>query len=271
MSLTRYDIEQLCLFDDEMFRQCLMDCPEGVEYIIRTILDMPTLKVISHSVQRVIENRNYRSIRLDVYAEDTEHNKYNIEIQKGRTNELPQRARYYSSLIDARTTLKPNSKFTELPRSYVIFICSDDIMESKEALRWYTRRCLSTGTELGDGSNIIIVNGSYKGRDKIGRLIRDLHETDPAKVGNAILRRQMEMIKSEEGGKGKMVVTHFDKLMQKEREEGLAEGKAEGKVEEALDTAKRMLSKGKLSVEEIAEYSDLPIDKVKELADSMTA
>jgi len=64
-----------------------------------------------------------------------------------------------------------------------------------------------------------------------------------------------------------MVVTHFDKLMQKEREEGLAEGK----VEEALDTAKRMLSKGKLSVEEIAEYSDLPIDKVKELADSMTA
>ena len=68
-----------------------------------------------------------------------------------------------------------------------------------------------------------------------------------------------------------MVVTHFDKLMQKEREEGLAEGKAEGKVEEALDTAKRMLSKGKLSVEEIAEYSDLPIDKVKELADSMTA
>ena len=53
--------------------------------------------------------------------------------------------------------------------------------------------------------------------------------------------------------------------------EGKAEGKEEGKVEEALDTAKRMLSKGKLSVEEIAEYSDLPIDKVKELADSMTA
>ena len=64
-----------------------------------------------------------------------------------------------------------------------------------------------------------------------------------------------------------MVVTHFDKLMQKEREEGLAEGEAKG----ALDTAKRMLAKGKLSVEEIAEYSDLPIDKVKELADSMTA
>ena len=64
-----------------------------------------------------------------------------------------------------------------------------------------------------------------------------------------------------------MVVTHFDKLMQKEREEGLAEGK----VEEALDTAKRMLAKGKYSIDEIADVTDLPIDKVKELADSMTA
>ena len=60
-----------------------------------------------------------------------------------------------------------------------------------------------------------------------------------------------------------MVVTHFDKLMQKEREEG--------KVEEALDTAKRMLAKGKYSIDEIADVTDLPIDKVKELADSMTA
>jgi hypothetical protein len=32
-----------------------------------------------------------------------------------------------------------------------------------------------------------------------------------------------------------------------------------------------MLAKGKYSIDEIADVTDLPIDKVKELADSMTA
>ena len=282
MSLTKYDIEQLCLFDDEMFRLCLKNCPEGIEYIIRTILDMPNLRVIKHSVQKRISNPRYRSVRLDVYAEDAEHNKYNIEIQKGKANELPQRSRYYSALIDARTTLEPNDKFTALPRSYVIFICSDDIMRSEEALQWYTRTCRGTGKELGDGTNIVIVNGSYQGKDKIGQLISDLHETDTSNIHNEILSRQVSEVKTNEirkrmnkNGGVNMVVTHFDRLMMKEREEGKSEGKAEGKAEgetqAALDTARRMLTKGKLSVEEIAEYSDLPLEKVKELADSMTA
>ena len=64
-----------------------------------------------------------------------------------------------------------------------------------------------------------------------------------------------------------MVVTHFDRLMMKEREEGLNEGETKA----ALNTARRMLTKGKYSLNEIADVTDLPLEKVKELADSMTA
>ena len=51
------------------------------------------------------------------------------------------------------------------------------------------------------------------------------------------------------------------------RAEGKAEGKIEGLKEAALTFAKNMLSKGKFTHEEIAEYSGLPLSKAKELAE----
>ena len=59
-----------------------------------------------------------------------------------------------------------------------------------------------------------------------------------------------------------MVETSFDRYLKEEKQSSFAEGRSV----ESIDTVKRMLAKGKLSIEEIAEYSDLPVDKVRELA-----
>ena len=48
-------------------------------------------------------------------------------------------------------------------------------------------------------------------------------------------------------------------------------GKAEGKAEEKISLALNMLKKGKLSIEDIAEYSGLALEKVKELASHTTS
>ncbi len=40
----------------------------------------------------------------------------------------------------------------------------------------------------------------------------------------------------------------------------------EGRKSNQLETAKRMLSSGKLPLEEIAEYSNLPLDEVRRIA-----
>ena len=149
-------------------------------------------------------------------------------------------------------------------QSYVIFICRDDIIKSNEAVYHFKRRT-DKSVELEDGTNIIFVNGSYEGDDDIGKLMSDFVETDVGKMNNSILagrvaeaREEEEARRGKKGDKDKMIVTHFDKLMMKEREAGLEEG--------SIDTARRMLAKGKLSLEEIAEYSDLPVEKIKELA-----
>jgi predicted transposase YdaD len=54
------------------------------------------------------------------------------------------------------------------------------------------------------------------------------------------------------------------------RSEGLVEGRnqgrSEGLVEANINTALRMLEKGKYSIDEIAELVELPIEKVQELS-----
>ncbi len=49
------------------------------------------------------------------------------------------------------------------------------------------------------------------------------------------------------------------------------ETRAEALKEKSISVARKMLKSGKFSYEEIAEYSDLTVDEVKELADKQSA
>ncbi len=59
--------------------------------------------------------------------------------------------------------------------------------------------------------------------------------------------------------------TLFEEIAKDSRDEGRNEGRNEGKTEANIETAKRMLSRGKLSVEEIAEDTNLPIETILKL------
>lgn len=54
-------------------------------------------------------------------------------------------------------------------------------------------------------------------------------------------------------------------------DEGRAEGRAEGEMKHAIDTAIKMIAGGKLTMVEIAEYSGLPLEKVRELSGNQSA
>lgn len=61
------------------------------------------------------------------------------------------------------------------------------------------------------------------------------------------------------------------KLLEEMRNEAAAEAaikaKAEGKAEERVNTALKMLARGRDSIEEIAEMTELPLEEVQKLAD----
>lgn len=161
--------------------------------------------------------------------------------------------------------------FRGLPETFVIFICKDDIMGLGKGLYWFRRRT-DSGMELDDGSNILFVNGSYEGDDELGRLVRDLQENDSSKITNKVLADRFEEAREDIKVRRdkRMVVTHFDKLMEKSKEEGIAEGLAEGKLEGLaegkIESAHNLLKLGKLTNEEIAEVTGLSLDQIEAMA-----
>ena len=114
-----------------------------------------------------------------------------------------------------------------------------------------------------DGNHIIYVNGAYKNDSSdIGKLMHDFRCTSSVDMFYDVLKDGMHHYKETEGGRAKMC---------KAIEAYGEEQKLEGEMKKAIETAIKMIAKGKLNDDEIAEYSGLPEEKVKELRDEKSA
>lgn len=87
--------------------------------------------------------------------------------------------------------------------------------------------------------------------------MHDFRCTHPVDMFYSVLAEQVKYFKETEGGR-KIMCKTFEELANK-----VAEARAE---EEKKAFARRMLEKGKLTFEEIAEYADLSVEEVRALA-----
>ena len=97
--------------------------------ICRKLLEL-SLGITIASVQVQTEktmayHSEYHGVRLDVYAADEKHTRYNVEMQVVRQDYLPKRSRYYHAQLDMDALLAGES-YENLPDTYVIFICDFD-------------------------------------------------------------------------------------------------------------------------------------------------
>lgn len=256
-------IEKLCLLDDNLMTLVFDRNIEATELLLNIILQRDDLKVLEAVAQREYKNpmSGGRSITIDIYARDGNGKIYDIEVQRASSGADVHRARFHSSMIDTKM-LKAGQEFQEIHDSYVIFITASDVMGAGRSLYHIDRVIKETGTYFGDGSHIIYVNGSYKDdNDPVGKLMHDFRCLSSVDMFYPILARQVKYFKETEGGQ-EIMCQIFEDLAEKRAEER-AEERA---IEEKKSFARRMIAKGKLSIEEIAEYTDLPIEEVKELA-----
>lgn len=152
--------------------------------------------------------------------------------------------------------------FREINDSYVIFITENDVIGAGKALYHVDRVIRETGEAFEDGSHIIYVNGSYKDDgDPVGRLMHDFGCISAEDMYYPALAKSVRYFKESEGGRGVMCKA-FEELAEKRAAEYAAERIQEEKEEAAL----RMLETGKLSVEEVANCLELPVEMVEELA-----
>ena len=164
-------IQQFRLMDDT-FMSLVFQNKACTEFLIRTILDDDSLVVIHVDTQNSLKNLRGRSVRLDITAHDADGRIYNIEVQRSDTGALPERARYNSAMLDANAA-RPGEPYQQLPETYVIFITENDYFHSGLPLYHVERMVRELDRPFGDRAHILYVNGTYRGRDKIGDLMHD--------------------------------------------------------------------------------------------------
>ena len=95
------------------------------------------------------------------------------------------------------------------------------------------------------------------------KLINDLNATSADEMNYTELSETVRLKKQSQGDKGIMDI--FEKAYQDGKIEGREEGREEGQNQEKLDIAKKMLSIGKFSLDDISETTSLPIETIKKL------
>ncbi len=94
--------------------------------------------------KNIVYHPEYKGVRLDVYAKDEKNTRYNVEMQVSSQSALGLRSRYYESQMDMEMLLS-GCEYSELPNSYVIFICDFDPFGEKSGSQHGEKYCESYG------------------------------------------------------------------------------------------------------------------------------
>lgn len=116
--------QELDLSNAFLFSAALEE-PETCQIVLEIIMGCKLPKVNVHAEHSILINSDFRSVRMDIYANDEMQVNYNLESQNENEGNLAKRSRYYQAEMDV-SSLKPGEVFNELKPGYVIFICTFD-------------------------------------------------------------------------------------------------------------------------------------------------
>ena len=245
--------------DDDFMRCMFRDNKPLAQFVLRILTEKPDLIITDSETQKDLKRLvGARSIMLDVYATDHSGRKYDMEIQRSDHGADKHRARYHSSAIDIEN-LHAGQEFEELPETYTIFITENDIFKKEKPFYRIERVNLDAdGEPFSDGEHILYINGAYRGNTEIGKLMHDFCCWDPDDMNYDLMKETARFYKETPEGVEIMC-------------KAFEETRREGELKRAVEDAKRMIAGGKLTLEEISEYADLPLETVQELAGKKTA
>lgn len=150
--------EELGLSNDFLFGKVMRNS-ELCKEMLEMILDIQINCIEYPEPQKSIEEeKDARSIQLDIYVRDDKNTVYNCEVQTSDTRELPKRSRYYQSMLDVQE-LNKRVFYSRLSQSYVIFICTFDVFGQGKHKYTFENRCIEDeGLVLGDEAIKLFLN-----------------------------------------------------------------------------------------------------------------
>ena len=254
--------EELQLKDDFMFG-IIMRNPKFCKPFLERILGIKISRIEYPKSQDIIDlAADAKSVRLDIYVEDDDNSVYNIEMQTTENGNLPKRTRYYQGMIDLGI-LEKGENYKNLKRSFIIFVCTFDLFGKGRHIYTFENCCIQDcAIRLGDDAVKIILNTKGIMNDITPEMKRVLDFIDGKEASDDYTRElEKEMKSIRENEKWRLDYMTLQMSYQEKFEQGVEQGIGQEKIEAAI----RMIEAGKLSVDEIAIYSGLPLEQVLEL------
>lgn len=233
--------QKLDLNNSFLFAAALED-PDTCQLVLEIIFGCKMPKVKAHAEHSILVSSDFRSVRLDIYANDEMQVNYNVEAQNENEGNLAKRSRYHQAEMDV-ASLKPGDDFNCLKPGYVIFICSFDPFGKGYYRYTFEERCLECDLSLGDETRKIFL--STKGRndkDVPQELVHFLkymeQSTDEYVSGvtdDSIIRLHEKVTELKQWRELEARYMTVEELLQSRERKGRAEGKQED-ILELLET-----------------------------------
>lgn len=230
--------EELNFTDDFVFCKVLENNKELCKRLLEIILDKKIRDIVYLKKQEPFDaGFDKRGIRLDVYIEDDEDSVYDIEMQTSSYKELPRRSRYYQGMMDSRL-LKRGVPYTDLKKSFVIFICMGNPFPEYELHKYVFRYYCDSNKDLCLNDDAYRVFLTPKGNaNDISDELRDFLEYIVSQIPKSDFTSRLDIAVAETLDTDAWRTEYmflYEKIEEERalaREEGLAEGRAEGITE----------------------------------------
>jgi len=266
-------IEELTFTDDFMFGYILRDteiCKTLLETLLEIQIDRLEYPELQKSISTFYESKG---VRLDVYVKNS-NRVFDIEIQNDFQIALPRRTRYYQSMIDMDDLLK-GADYSELKESFIIFVCQFDPFKADLPCYTFKNLCLEDNNiNLKDGTTKIIFNSTAYEKEnnlEISAFLKYIKTKVPTNNFTDRLHRLVEEHKINNKFRNEYFAMnlHDRDITRKAFAEGEAlgveKGISQGAEQNKIQTAKKMITMG-LTLEQIAQATDLSFEKVQQLA-----
>ena len=266
--------EQATLANNFIFCKVMSEnielCRQMLEMLLHIKIDRLEMPLSERSVK---SDFNSHGVRFDVYTRD-DNRIFDIEVQTTDKKDLPKRARYYQSMMDI-DNLQTGDDYDTIKDSYVVFLCLNDIFKKGLPVYSFENICKEdAGIKLEDRTYKIFFNAQkcdIMPTDEQQAFFRFLQgrnaETDFTR------RLATEVIRAKHNAQWRMQFMTWEQSIKEEaqyRAEIIAKDMAKDIAKDMTkDTARRLLASKKLSVEEIAEITQLSTAEVQQLQQDM--
>ena len=262
---------KLTLRNNFMFR-LVMEKQELCKKLIECILGIK-IKSISYMEHEKSFEANLRSkgIRLDLFVIDEDGVAYDIEMQMDNSYKefLGRRTRYYVSTMD-NNALKKGERYSQLRKSYVIFICTFDPFGRGLAKYTFNAICNEDHSlVLDDGVTRVFINTEgdrHRISKELASFIGYISTGEVTDDYTKDLDEEVRALRNDDG-RERDYMTYMQTIMEHE-DMAYSQGITQGISQANKAMAIKMLKANK-PYEEISEFTELTLSEIRELAASL--